>query len=136
MDSKFEFDSVKVNNRFNRQTKQSRKLLKSEVAKDTEKFVPMQGGYLKNSVSQSLLSDDEYIVYNAPYAKFLYYGKVMIGRITHRPWAKRGETKVVTSKDISYGKVHPLACSHWFERSKALYKNNWLKIAKKVFKDD
>lgn len=133
--SKFEFNEAKVKNRLRDQTKMAKRLLKNEIVKDTEKFVPMQRGYLKNSITQSLQSNDDFIVYNTPYARFLYNGLLMIGRITHRAWAKRGETKIKTSKKLNYGKVHPLATSHWFERSKALYKNNWLKIAKKVYRN-
>lgn len=133
--SKFVFDESKVKSRLSNQTKMAKRLLKSEIVKDTEKFVPMQSGYLKNSIMQSLQSDDDFIVYNTPYARFLYYGYVMIGRITHRPWARRGETKIKTDKKLSFGKVHPLACSNWFERSKSLYKDNWLKISKKVYRN-
>ena len=123
--SRFEFYEAKVKARLNSQTKRARRLLKSEIIKDTEKFVPMQSGYLKNSITNSIQSDDDFIIYNTPY--------LMVGKITHRPWARRGETKVKTEKKLNFGKVHPMACSHWFERSKALYKENWLKIAKKVY---
>lgn len=133
--SRFEFNDTKVKARFKEDAKLAKRLLKNEIVKDTEKFVPMQGGYLKNSITTSLQSDDDYIIYNTPYARFLYYGFVMIGRITHRPWAKRGETKVKTNRKLQYGKIHPVACSHWFERSKALYKDNWLKIAKRVYRN-
>lgn len=133
--SRFEFNDTKVKARFKEDAKLAKRLLKNEIVKDTEKFVPMQGGHLKNSITTSLQSDDDYIIYNTPYARFLYYGFVMIGRITHRPWAKRGETKVKTNRKLQYGKIHPMACSHWFERSKALYKDNWLKIAKRVYRN-
>ena len=133
--SRFEFNEAKVKARLNNQTKRARRLLKSEIVKDTEKFVPMQSGYLKNSITNSIQNDDDFIIYNTPYSRFLYYGYVMIGKITHHPWARRGETKVKTDKRLNFGKVHPMACSHWFERSKALYKDNWLKIAKKVYRN-
>lgn len=133
--SRFEFDEAKIKARFRTRTNLARRLLKSEVAKDTEKFVPMKSGYLEKSVMASLRSDDEYIIYNGPYARFLYYGYVMIGKVSRSPWAKRGETKIKTTRKLKYGKVHPMACSHWFERSKALYKNNWLKIARKVYRN-
>ncbi len=132
---RLELKEAQIKKRFDHNAKLARKMLKSEIVKDTEKFVPMQGGYLKNSVTASLRSNDEYIVYNAPYARFLYYGYVMVGKITHRPWARRGETKVKTSKKLRYGKVHPMACSHWFERSKALYKKNWINIARRVYRN-
>lgn len=132
---RLELKETQIRKRYNHKASLARKMLKSEVAKDTEKFVPMQEGYLKNSVTASLHQDDEYIVYNGPYARFLYYGYVMIGKVSHSPWAKRGETKIKTTRKLKYGKVHPMACSHWFERAKALYKDNWIKIAKKVYRN-
>lgn len=132
---KLVMDETKLKTKYAKKQKIARKLLKSEIAKDCEKFVPMQSGYLKNAISQSLQSDDEYLIYNTPYARFLYYGKVMVGKVTHKAWAKRGETKIKTDKNLTFGKVHPLACAHWFERGKSLYKDNWLKIARKVYKD-
>ena len=105
--SRFEFNEAKVKARLNSQTKRARRLLKSEIVKDTEKFVPMQSGYLKNSITNSIQNDDDFIIYNTPYSRFLYYGYVMIGKITHRPWARRGETKVKTDKRLNFGKVHP-----------------------------
>lgn len=115
------------------QTKQARRLLKNEIVKDTEKFVPLRDRNLRNSVIKTITTNDDYIIYDGPYARFLYLGKLMIGKITRRAWAKRGETKVVTNKDIKYGQ--PLACSRWFERSKALCKDKWIRIAKKVYKN-
>ena len=64
---RFEFNEAKVKARLNRQTKRAKRLLKSEIIKDTEKFVPMQEGYLKNSIMHSLQSDDDFIIYNTPY---------------------------------------------------------------------
>lgn len=133
--SKFVLDESKVKNRLANQTKQAKRILKNEIVKDTEKFVPMRSGFLKNSIMRSIQSNDDFIIYNTPYARFLYYGYVMIGKITKRPWARRGETKIKTDRKIQYGKVHPLACSHWFERSKALNKDKWIKLAKKVYKN-
>lgn len=134
MNYKLKLDEVKLKAKYDQRHKLARKMLKNEIAKDTEKFVPFRGRYLRGSVTQSLQSDDQYLIYNAPYARFLYYGYVMIGRVTHRPWARRGETKIKTDKKLTFSQ--PLACSHWFERSKALNKDKWLKIAKKVYRND
>lgn len=130
---RIELKDAQIKRRFDRKAGLARKMLKSQIVKDTEKFVPMRSGYLKNSVTASLGKDDEYIVYNGPYARFLYYGYVMVGKISRSPWAKRGETKVKIAKKLTYGKVHPMACSHWFERAKTLYKDGWIKMAKKVY---
>lgn len=106
--------------------------LKNEVVKDSDKFVPMRAGMLKNSAIESVSSNSDQIVYKTPYARFLYYGKVMVGRTSGKAWASNGETKVVTNKDLTYSR--PTACAFWFERAKSLYKKNWLELVKKVYK--
>ena len=131
--SKLQLDEAKIKARLKAQTRQAKRVLKNEIVKDTEKFVPMRDGTLKSSAIQSSQSDDDYIIYNSPYALFLYYGKVMVGKVTHRPWARRGETKIKTKRNLKYGQ--PLACAFWFERSKALCKDKWLKLAKKVYRN-
>lgn len=45
-----------------------------EVAKDTEQFVPMLTGSLKN---RTQVKDNE-VIYPGPYARYLYYGKLMV----------------------------------------------------------
>lgn len=135
MSTRLDMDWNKVHNRLQRDADKARMILKSEVVKDTEPFVPMQGGYLKNSPYESISKKDDFIIYDGPYAKFLYHGKVMIGTKSHSPWAKSGETKVVTNRDIKFGKLHPLACAYWFERSKSVNKNKWLKLSRKAFRN-
>lgn len=135
MGTRLEMDWAKVNNRLKRNTDQARMVLKNEVVKDTEPYVPMQGGYLKNSPYESIRKKDDTIVYDAPYSRFLYYGKVMVGKKSHSPWAKRGETKVVTNKAITFGTIHPLACAFWFEKSKSMNKEKWLRLSRKVYKN-
>lgn len=135
MATRLDMDWLKLQKRLNGDTDMARKILKTEVVKDTEPFVPMQGGYLKKSPYDSISKKTDTIVYDSPYAKFLYYGKVMVGVRTHRPWAKAGETKIVINKSLTYGKLNPLACAFWFERSKSLNKDKWLKLSRKVYRN-
>ncbi len=131
--------NVKVNIDTNRLTKEYKakqqkalRMLKSEIVKDTEPAVPMRDETLRRSVTKSLRTNDPKIVWAVQYARFLYYGKVMIGRITRRPWAREGETKIVTNKNLTYSQ--PGTGPKWFERTKRQKLQKWIKVSKKVFK--
>lgn len=69
------------------------KLLTSEVARHSDPYVPMQQGILKNT----RIIEDDGIIYNTPYARYQYYGKVMVGRapkkLTERNLAYHGAPK-------------------------------------------
>jgi hypothetical protein len=97
--------------------------LANEILKDTDPFVPM----LTGSLSQRSHVEGKSVVYPGPYARYLYYGKVMKG-------PKYGP-KYATDKDLVYTKsVHPNAQSHWFEASKAQNLPKWLRGVKKLVK--
>lgn len=131
--------NVKVNIDANRLTKEYKakqqkalRMLKSEIAKDTEPAVPMRDGTLRRAVTTSLRTNAPKLIWPTPYARFLYYGKVMVGRITRRAWSKKGETKVATNKNLTYSQ--PGTGPNWFGRTKKQKLQKWIKIAKKVFK--
>ncbi len=65
----------------------------------------------------------------APYAKFQYYGKVMIGEQSGKVWADKGEKKIVTERDLQYhgGGVRG---SFWFRRMKEIHRGYLVKGAK------
>ncbi len=64
------------------------KLLTHEVARYCDPYVPMQQGILKNT----RIIEDDGIIYNTPYARYQYYGKVMVGRAP----------KKLTDRNIQY----------------------------------
>lgn len=131
---KFDFDYGKCKKKYDNYSKQARKILKNEVVKDTDKFVPFRQGNVSQSAIRSISSDNDYIIYKGPYARFLYFGKVMVGIVTNRPWAKKGEIKKVTGRALTYGGAHPLACARWFEKSRSLNLKKWIALVKKVYK--
>lgn len=97
-----------------------------QVEKDTEPFVPALTKSLANRTQ--VVGGD--IVYPGPYARFLYYGKLMIDPDTKSAWAPKGATKVVTGKRLDIKKdVHSQAQSHWFEASKAQNMEKWERVA-------
>ena len=99
------------------------KWLANEVLKDTDPYVPA----LTGSLSMRSHVEGDSVVYPGPYARYLYYGKVMAG-------PKYGP-KYATDKDLVYTKsVHANAQSHWFEASKAQNMKKWLRGVDKIGK--
>lgn len=106
--------------------------LKHMVVTDTDPFVPMESGYLKNSVHDSLGDGKPRIIYEGPYAHYLYTGYVMVDPDTKNPWAKKGATKVY--KEPLQALQFKTGMSEWFEHSKNLYSKRWIKEIEKVIK--
>ena len=104
---KAEVKLSKLNPRF----KKAQWFLGEQVLQMSRAHMPFRAGILR----QNSFTDDEgrRVVFNAPYARFLYYGKVMVDPETGSPWARRGAKKVVTDRDIQYSV--PEASARWFE---------------------
>lgn len=100
-----------------------------QVMKDTAPFVPA----LTGSLTIRTRLDGNKIIYPGPYARFLYYGKVMVDPQTGSTFAPKGGTKVLTNRDLVFSRaMHPQAQSHWFEASKAQNLDKWIRIAEKA----
>lgn len=102
-----------------------------QVEKDTEPFVPA----LTGSLTQRTRVVGSEVIYPGPYARFLYYGKVMVDPNTGSTYAPKGGTKVVTDRNLVFNKtMHPQAQAHWFEASKAQNLDKWVRVADKAVK--
>ncbi|MBQ8552311.1 MAG: hypothetical protein IJ428_05820 [Clostridia bacterium] len=87
-----------------------------------DKFTPMRTGALKRSPTLGTKIGSGRIEYASPYARYQYYGKLMVSSLTGSAYALQGEKKVLTSVDLTYDtSAHPLAGPYWFERMKAEY---------------
>lgn len=73
------------------------RLLTSEVARHSDAYVPMQDGVLKNSAA----AGDAEITYTTPYARYQYYGELMLAP-NGSAWAKTGERKHRAGRSLSY----------------------------------
>ena len=72
-----------------------------------------------------------------PYARYLYFGKLMVDPATGSSYAQKGSTKVLTDKNLVFNKaMHGQAQSHWFEASKAENLEKWVRVADKAVKHD
>lgn len=103
----------------------------NQVAKDTAPFVPARTG----SLTRQTRVAGSTVIYPGPYARFLYHGKVMIDPTTGSAFAREGATKVVTPRDLVFSKaMHPQAQAQWFEASKAVNRQKWIRVADKAVK--
>ena len=103
-----------------------------QVKKDTSPYVPWLNGMLDRKTDVI----GNAVIYDTPYARFLYYGKVMVDPETGSTYAPKGGTKVVTDKNLVFNTSgHNQAQSHWFEASKAENLDKWLRVADKAVKN-
>lgn len=102
-----------------------------QVRKDTSPYVPALTGSLDNRTQVA----DGQVIYPGPYARYLYYGKLMVDPETGSSYAKAGSTKVLTDKDLVFNQAtHAQAQSHWFEASKAQNLGKWERVMEKAVK--
>ena len=104
-----------------------------QVTKDTSPYIPL----LTGSLDTRTRVDGSRIIYPGPYARYLYYGKLMVDPETGSSYARKGTTKVLTDKNLVFNKaMHTQAQSHWFEASKAENLEKWVRVADKAVKRD
>lgn len=102
-----------------------------QVEKDTQPFVPA----LTGSLTQHTSVVGSEVIYPGPYARFLYYGKVMVDPNTGSTYAPKDGTKVLTDRNLVFTKsMHAQAQAHWFEASKAQNLEKWVRVAEKAVK--
>lgn len=105
--------------------------LNNQIIADTTDYVPFSQGILSNSVH---VENGDEIVWNTPYARFLYMGKLMVDE-RGSPYAKKGGKKHVTDKDLSYSReAHSKAGPRWFENAMEQHLNGWVEVVKKAVK--
>lgn len=111
------------------------KYVDSECIRLMAPYTPYLGGALEKAATQGTVIGNGEIIQDTPYARFQYYGKVMIYPATGSTWAPKYGKKEVTEKDLVHQKSkHPMAGPFWFERMKADHKEDILKGAQEVAK--
>ena len=86
------------------------------VASNLKKYVSFNSG--TQEASTYSINKGKQVIINVPYARFHAGGKVMVGIYSHSPWARAGERKVVTNRNLIY-QGGGLRGAHPFERMKA-----------------
>ena len=86
------------------------------VADSLKKYVSYDSGTQEKSTKS--IQGGKYVEIGVPYAQFQAGGKVMIGTKSKSPWARRGEKKIITNRNLTYHSSS-LRGAHPFERMKA-----------------
>jgi hypothetical protein len=111
----------------------TQKFIDQEVIRLMDPYTPNLSGTLIKTASIGTKIGSGEINQNAPYARYQYYGKLMVSSITGSAYASHGESKILTDKDLQYNKhKNALAGPFWFERMKADKKEQILRGARKV----
>lgn len=94
----------------------AQKFVDSEMLRLMSPYTPFRTGVMEKSATLGTKIGSGQIVYVSPGARYQYYGKLMVSSLTGSAYAKQGESKVLTGKNLSYSKAqHPLARAKWFE---------------------
>ena len=109
------------------------KFIDQECIRLMAPYTPFRAGILEKSATLGTKIGSGEINQIAPYARYQYYGKLMVSSLTGSAWARQGEKKILTDVDLQYDTSrHPLAGKLWFERMKADKKDQILEGARKV----
>lgn len=95
--------------------------LDNSVIKNCEGYVPASPNRtLEGSAPLYSQPGSGYVIWNTPYARYQYYGRVMTDALG-RTWVGAGETKpIITDRRLQYDTAqNQLAGAFWFERMKA-----------------
>ena len=123
-------------------TDKAKHIVALQVEKDTEPFVPM----LTGSLNTRTRVVGNTIIYPGPYARYLYYGKVMVDSATGRGpmhfFDKAGNEYIrfhkgavlrPTDRPLNYTTdFHKDAGPAWIDRSKAQNMSKWLRVGQRV----
>lgn len=112
-------------------SKKVQKFVDQECIRYMDSLTPRLNGALIKSVTIGTVIGSGELNYNSPYARYHYYGKLMVSPTTGSPWAKKGEKKVLTDKDMNYNGA-PQRGPFWFERMKADKKKDILEGVRKL----
>lgn len=110
-----------------RRTPKADHILAIQAEKDTRPFVPSSGA--PTGIMNRTKVEGGKIIYPIPYSHYLYVGKLFVDPNTGSPWASAGATKVMTNRNLVFSQaVNGQAQDHWFEASKALNLDKWLRV--------
>ena len=131
IDKNFKFKwNPAFENQQNKDFEKAQKFVDSECVRLMVPYTPMKNSVLYKSAKAITLGK---IIQTAPYARYQYYGLLMVSSKTGSSYATEGESKVMTSTPLNYSMArHPQAGKMWFDRMKADKKQVILRGAARI----
>ena len=122
--------------RFDGQYSRAQYGLDSMVMQSMIPYMPKQTGTFINvtqGMSQAIAGSGKVVAAAPPMGRFLYEGKVMVGKNSRSAFAQKGERKEVIEENLQFSQhANPKATDHWFEEAKKNHGNAWIKKTKKL----
>lgn len=137
MPVKFTFDTVATAARVRAASTEALKELKGQILADCNEFCPKDQGGLRDSseihshIMEYFGEAEIRLIWCTPYARYLYYGVLMVDSKTGSAWAREGDKKVLTSKPLKYSK----GCKLWCEKARAEYGEDWRLIYQNAMRE-
>lgn len=118
------------------------KFIDQETIRLMVPYTPALNGVLEESATLGTVIGRGIIKQDTPYARYQYYGKLMVDPITKKGafyspgygyWSRPKVKKILTNTDLIHNKSkHPLAGPFWFERMKKNESSRILEGARKI----
>lgn len=104
------------------------------VLEQSEPYMPKKEGILIESGPKSTDIGSGQIIWNVPYAHYMYEGKLMVSPTTGSSWAKKNEQKVYDEppKTLDYHSGDSNRKDHWFDRMIADKKEELIEGCQKI----
>ena len=122
--------------RFEGQYSRAQYGLDSMIMQSMIPYMPKDTGTFINvtqAMSQAIAGSGKVVAAAAPFGRFLYEGKVMVGKKTRSAFAAKGEKKIVTERQLQYSRsANPKVTDHWFNTAKENHGKAWIRKTKKI----
>lgn len=109
------------------------KFVDSECIRYMAKYTPKLNGIMFKSAVLGTKIGSGKIEYTVPYARYQYYGKLMVSSTTGSSYASKGESKVLTDKSLVQNESkNPLGQPFWFKVMKQNHKEAIIRGANNI----
>lgn len=102
--------------------------LGNQVLEDSKPYMPIRSGSMQQR--SHVEEEGRRVVFPGPYARMQYGGLVMVDELTGSPYARRGATKVVTDRKLTYSS--PTAVDHWYDTAFTNHGEFWIRETKRI----
>lgn len=103
------------------------------VLSQSEPYIPHRNGQLIVSGSKATKIGSGEVIWNTPYAHYMYEGRLMVSPTTGSSWARKDEQKIYANPPQTL-KYHggELRGDHWFDRMMIDKKDELIEECQKV----